>query len=1099
MINPTYKYNKKEEYKEEIEKDVTGLIQNKSDWNIDFKLYEENDFIYEKINNLLSDNLYNWVEEGINSILEKKSYDSYKDLSEYFYELSWWKFDINFNNSISENFKKIIKYFSTLLQWDNYDFKKIYLSCELINKFLIINHWNNIESWDVYWINDTISFMIYDFIENSWLAFKKHEILYLNNIIDRFRINHTFLKKINYTSHETAVKSFSYMLNNMLTWIENIQKTEYWWDPENVEKAIDVFLINYTYIYWLYLNYLEENWLKDEYHENNYFNFWDDLSINDKKDKIFLILINIFKKSAVNSQGVNLWKESFYYDLLNKDINDKDYKIDDILNYLALDLNHEWYNSVIDIEVIHHIFSIFPEKIWKNFNIIDFAEWLLLNKEDSNHAYNVMKLRLLRAVIKKIDDFDIINGNDSGKLLEFLLKVEKNMIDFWSDFLFIYVRISLVISNIYSFLYKKEYNLLKEWKWKESWYSSNREFEEYISDLKWKILYHISFYSKLFWDDDSNIKRDDFYAYKNSIISNLFKYSSWDSFFEMWMRFNENERIYTRNNENKITRDVNFLLKDIINNNFDFDKVNVILDSVSSIFFKNICNISIKKSIWCIEDNKFKSKKIDLWWWYVINFDINKKFEDLFEKIYEDEKYLIDEISCVLSGLVDSNNKMYYNTITWLKNWNSFNSDIENLNEHEKEWSLVIIEFNKVFYKNWKTEHNNIKESEKIIIWHSEIIKNLNVNNWDFKVYHLNNNKYVLYFAWIDKDYYIKEINKSIDESSYDNLLSRTISWYSWKITPDSLNEWNKNLINSNNEIDINVHNELINVINNKPEDILIYLQWIVDNEWNVDKYECLTRVRKSDWSIMYPDQIFPTLEPYANLYYKFTILQIERWFKLVKEKNISLSINLSTQDLSRHWENLIWNLKELSDKYWKNIVSRITFEVLEDNYVNENMYNIISIITDLWFKLAIDDYWAWQSSSIRIMKMLKGLNLIKLDWDFVKELTLNKDVFNSFRDEAFEYLEFSDNPQEDFSSFLSMNINKELKKHWESERYMLMKQILFVKDEITLFQNQWMHVVCEYVENKNISDILIFMWVDLLQWYHYSKPFDSSILPNKD
>jgi len=283
-------------------------------------------------------------------------------------------------------------------------------------------------------------------------------------------------------------------------------------------------------------------------------------------------------------------------------------------------------------------------------------------------------------------------------------------------------------------------------------------------------------------------------------------------------------------------------------------------------------------------------------------------------------------------------------------------------------------------------------------------------------------------------------------------LLLSSIFWYSWKINKESLVRCKKNTPNFEHSVDINNHNEIIKIIESNSENILIYIQPIIDNDLNIDKYECLTRIKKKDWSIMYPYDIFNNIKPFPNLHYKFTSLQFERWFDLVKSKNISISLNVSTQDLAIYWEQFMFLLKRMILKYWKDIVSKITIEILEDNFFNKNIYKKLWEIKKLWFKIAIDDFWSWDSNYERLINFADYIDIIKIDAGLIKNLVT-----------------------------YDWKINK--------------KNKIIVWSIINMSHELWFKVISEYVENEKVAIILNTLWNDFMQWYHFSKPFNSSEL----
>jgi len=679
---------KLENNSEQLEfKDIQDLIVDKIVWvwNVENKISSISE-------------ISNWIWDLLNKNID----DSFPFLSDSFYFLSDWKFQIDFYDSISNNFNLIIKYFSNILESHQYD--KIILSYELINKFFILNHWNTIEWTDIYWINRTLILMLFNFIKEK--TEKKTEekigeddLLMLNNIIDRFSINHTFLSPIDYTSDKSAINSFSSMLKEMNFWINGIMESNFWWKLEFIEPAKKVFLINYIYIYWLYLNFLNKKWLNDTIKES-FFNFKDKISIIKKKEKLFENLLELYDS----------WIEES--DIFN---------IDDILNNFLEKSSNVWYNDVMQLEIIHHIFSLYPEKISNNSNFKDFSSKMFLNNKAWKHTYNVMKLKVLKSILDIIDlNIDSKFDLNSDFVLDLLSNTEINIKKYGTDFLFIYSRISLILSGIYSKMYKSK---IENW---DIFLKTEKYKKKSIKNLSfYKALFESKTYSNDDLDKQNYKKIDNFNEYEQNILFNMYWNNLKTWLDEMKNLFTIDDLNFFNNIKNNSILETTLLLKWVIDGKFDLKKINNILKEIGFSFFINIVDIWLFEKNNFNESEKFYNEQIDLWFWYILNFNVNKKFYDLFLKIKKENKSLIEDLQWVLEDLIKSNNDINYNKITWLKNSKFLKKDLEEMEKNKEEWCLVVVEFDKMFYVNWKDDSENDLKTEYLTKFHWEIISNI--------------------------------------------------------------------------------------------------------------------------------------------------------------------------------------------------------------------------------------------------------------------------------------------------------------------------------------------------------------------------------------
>jgi len=224
---------------------------------------------------------------------------------------------------------------------------------------------------------------------------------------------------------------------------------------------------------------------------------------------------------------------------------------------------------------------------------------------------------------------------------------------------------------------------------------------------------------------------------------------------------------------------------------------------------------------------------------------------------------------------------------------------------------------------------------------------------------------------------------------------------------------------------------------NNK---VISLFQPIIDNITQKPiKYESLVRIIDKNEKILSPF-FFLDIAKKAGIYSHITQKVLENSFKVYKEKNIPISINLSPSDIVRNTikEKIISLLKK-----YKPAKGMITFELLEDEIIKfpNIIKEFINEVKSLNVEIAIDDFGEGYSNFTRVADL--QADWIKIDGSLIKEI--NKD-------------------------HIRQNIVQAI--------------VNFAKKE-----NK--KTVAEFVENKEIYEILQKLGVDYSQGYYFNKPLD--------
>lgn len=227
---------------------------------------------------------------------------------------------------------------------------------------------------------------------------------------------------------------------------------------------------------------------------------------------------------------------------------------------------------------------------------------------------------------------------------------------------------------------------------------------------------------------------------------------------------------------------------------------------------------------------------------------------------------------------------------------------------------------------------------------------------------------------------------------------------------------------------------------------IEIVWQWIHDSRtWKLYKKEILLRIRTVDWRL---DGPYKYLKRATDIWRLPLITDsvIRKTFSYIsqnQDKQIWYSINISSDDLID--SNFSRILQWMSYEYGID-TNLITLEILEWEIDWENYIENIKKLRNMWFKIAMDDFWSDNSNLNRLIDLLWIIDYLKIDWKIIKSL---------FRED------------------------------WEKNETIVSLLEWIVK----ACRISWVYTVAEFVEDEKIAKICNVIWIDYLQWYHYSKP----------
>jgi len=219
---------------------------------------------------------------------------------------------------------------------------------------------------------------------------------------------------------------------------------------------------------------------------------------------------------------------------------------------------------------------------------------------------------------------------------------------------------------------------------------------------------------------------------------------------------------------------------------------------------------------------------------------------------------------------------------------------------------------------------------------------------------------------------------------------------------------------------------------------IISYFQPIVDNATQkIVKYESLVRLIDEDGKLVSPF-FFLEISKKGKYYTQITSMVLDNSFEALGLTDKDISINLSALDIEKDQikEKLFTLLQE-----HKEDAHRIVIELLEEEEFKDFavIKEFIAKVKSLGVRIAIDDFGSGYSNFQRLLDYQP--DILKIDASLVKNIVTNKFSLST------------------------------------------------VKTMVVFAKEQNMEVIAEYVENKEIYDVLCTLGVDYSQGYYFGKP----------
>ncbi len=221
---------------------------------------------------------------------------------------------------------------------------------------------------------------------------------------------------------------------------------------------------------------------------------------------------------------------------------------------------------------------------------------------------------------------------------------------------------------------------------------------------------------------------------------------------------------------------------------------------------------------------------------------------------------------------------------------------------------------------------------------------------------------------------------------------------------------------------------------------IIIYFQPILDNHTKkVGKYEVLVRLYDEQKDEIVPPYQFLEISKKACLYKDITKNVIEKSFKEFEHLDYEFSINISYEDIND--STFLIYVEEMLKKY--QVSKRVTWEILENENIKnyDVLINFIKAVKKLGCKVAIDDFGTGYSNFEHLLKM--DVDYLKIDASLIKNIVKDKTSYK------------------------------------------------IVETIITFAKNLNLKTVAEFVENKEIFELVNKLDVDFSQGNYISEPIE--------
>jgi diguanylate cyclase (GGDEF)-like protein len=381
-----------------------------------------------------------------------------------------------------------------------------------------------------------------------------------------------------------------------------------------------------------------------------------------------------------------------------------------------------------------------------------------------------------------------------------------------------------------------------------------------------------------------------------------------------------------------------------------------------------------------------------------------KKSSDITQRVEVDDNINeIQSMQIMFNGMLDSiEHQFYYDELTKLKNRKSLQIDIaKNHNQllmiinvdkfqqinnlyGDKIGDKILLEFTDKFldllpkdstlYKLHADEFGIISHNNSDLEGFEKVAENIILSLDKFEFY-IDKNTHIFINLTIgiscDSDLLLKNADMALKLAKKDKK-----HFLTYNSSMISLIEY-ENRVAWTNRINEAITNDKI----------VPLFQPIVDCQTNkVIKYEALMRIKESENDFIVPFH-FLDISKENKLYFKLTLIMLEKTFKVCKKSKVKFSINLNKDDMMN--QEILNFILDQFKKY--DIGKNISFEILESEGIEDfkEVSDFIKKVKEYGVTISIDDFGTGYSNFEYLMKL--DCDYLKIDGSMIRNIDKDK------------------------------------------------------------------------------------------------------------
>lgn len=223
-----------------------------------------------------------------------------------------------------------------------------------------------------------------------------------------------------------------------------------------------------------------------------------------------------------------------------------------------------------------------------------------------------------------------------------------------------------------------------------------------------------------------------------------------------------------------------------------------------------------------------------------------------------------------------------------------------------------------------------------------------------------------------------------------------------------------------------------------KEDRVVPFFQPIINNKTGkVEKYECLIRIVCDSGEVISPF-FFLDMSKKSKQYVELTKIMLKKCFKIFKDSKYEFSINLSVEDIL---DKSVVNYLEKKLSEDRNLARRLVIEIVESEGIKsyKDIVKFIDIVKSYGAQIAIDDFGSGYSNFEYLIEF--KVDYLKIDGSLIKNIDRDK----------FSYV--------------------------------------IVESIVNFTKNMQIKSVAEYIDSKEVLNIVKSLDIDYSQGFLFSKP----------